>query len=445
MEIIINILILGLGITGQAVIKFYNKFYPEYNLWIYDSRDLSCSNSLPKYQFNKDIFIDKIIISAGIYQDDKKINQVISDVNNINDNVVIESELDVFFCHVKKPVIAITGTNGKSSVCRLLYELLTCAGHKVLLGGNYGPAALSLLCSANNLDQIDQTIDYYVLEVSSFQLAKSINFRSYIGCVLNITPDHLDYHRDMLSYIQAKSKILLNTNYAIAPDLAIDNHYKILDQRNNNLNYLNSIKSRQDFSANINLIKLIAEILHIPDNVFNKIINNIDNYNLPHRFEIINSGKITWVNDSKATNISSTKVALVKAASLANNKIILILGGKTKGQDFKLLYDFIIQHETPIRAVCLIGEDGLIKDNLFKLFSGLFTDKFSDNSDNSDNRVIRLSNMLDTVLLCSSMAMAGDVVLLSPSCSSLDQYKDFAQRGDEFKRIISGLCQKILA
>ena len=260
-------LIIGLGNTGQALVNFFQNNYPDQNLLIYDSREKSALTSLDisslnthnlntpnltpnnltpnnltpnnltsnnlksnlryfngqhglalicefindnKNNLNKNTqnIITQIILSPGISNSDKSINQLINlykkHSTNLNIPIKISSEIDIFLKHTNTPIIAITGTNGKSSVCKWMCDLLNICGKKVLLGGNYGPPAISLLNNKN------LNLDYIILELSSFQLQQTQNFKAHIGCILNLTPDHLDMHKSFAQYRQAKLKIWQN-------------------------------------------------------------------------------------------------------------------------------------------------------------------------------------------------------------------------------------------
>ena len=408
-----NILILGSGLTGKAVADFYKKFYPDYKIIIYDSRDinnniLSGQDGYEKLKnLSDDILtnINQIILSPGIHPKNILINKLISFLKAKNSKIKIRSELDLFISHAKAPIIAITGTNGKSTVCKLVHDMLISCNKKSLLGGNFGPPAISLL----NYDI--PTPDYYVIEISSFQLSQTPNFKAYIGCILNISQDHLDYHENYSEYKKSKLRILQNADYIITPDQII------LDKLNpdKNINNLNNIAA----------IK-IAKILGLNKKNY---INSIQNHkNLPHRYQIINNkNNIYWINDSKATNIGATQYALEKAKtscqSQIKSQILLMLGGDPKAQDFSILINFIENNKIPIKAICLIGSP-----------------KNQDYLKNIINKKINTynsENILTACKICKKIAKKNDIILLSPACSSLDEYKSYEIRGDIFIKSVS--------
>lgn len=412
-----NILILGAGLTGKAVADFYQKFYPDNQIIIYDSRDINNNNNYYKNinissgqegykklkNLNDDILknINQIILSPGIHPKNILINNLINFLKTKNPKINIRSELDLFISHAKAPIIAITGTNGKSTVCKLVHDMLISCNKKSLLGGNFGPPAISLL-------NYDIPIpDYYVIEISSFQLSQTPNFKAYIGCILNISQDHLDYHENYNEYKKSKLRIFQNADYIITPDKI--NPDKInLDKNIYNLNNIAAIK--------------IAEILGLNKKTY---LNSIQNHkNLPHRYQIINNkNNIYWINDSKATNIGATQYALEKAKISCQNQIILILGGDPKAQDFSILINFIENNKIPIKAICLIGSQ-----------------KNQDYLDNIINKKINTynsKNLLTACKICKKVAKKNDLILLSPACSSLDEYKSYAKRGDYFIKSVA--------
>jgi UDP-N-acetylmuramoylalanine--D-glutamate ligase len=483
-------LIMGAGQTGHALVKFFQLTQPKANLIIYDSRENFNNALLPKkltsYTGSKGleklehliynpnltnnknlilteaIHINRIILSPGIHPQDKNINNLIKLCKDKEPKLIIRSEIDIFLEHANAPVIAITGTNGKSSVCRFLTLLLEKFGKKVYLGGNYGPSAISLLKKTkpnpnknsspdtSNLTKPYKIPNYYIIELSSFQLGQTSNFRSYISCLLNISPDHLDIHQNLNNYINAKYKIFNNCNQAIIPDPKDPSNYINIDLSAHTKSKINSNQhlelndplfdlriiynsnSNLDINpeiANLNAILKIAESLNLNLDISKKYLSETIKSGLAHRFEIIsqnnlrqNLKRITWINDSKATNIGATQAALTKAKRLCetqnHNKIILIIGGDPKNQDLNLLQQFILTKNINIRALCIIGKSK-------KVFADLFSDHFP---------VYLNENILSVCKTCKAISKANDIVLLSPACSSLDEFENYQQRGNIFKK-----------
>ena len=410
-------LILGSGETSKAVSEFYKTYYPKQKLIIFDSRT---NNSNINFIENNKTNINKIILSPGINPNNQIINNLINNIKNNNPKVDILSEMELFLQHAKAPVIAITGTNGKSSVCKLIYNMLINCNKKALLGGNFGPPAISLLTKKNSDYYIpDYYIpDFYIIEVSSFQLYQTPNFRSYISCLLNITPDHLDYHNNLIDYINCKLRIINNCKYAITPDLDINNKYNI---NNNNFHTIKNLpKSTQDQDANIIAALKIAKLLDLPEDICQKTIDTTQN--LPHRYQVIKKDNLIYINDSKATNIGSVisaiKITQNNYQNNSKNKIILILGGEHKNQDFNILKDFLINNKIKIKAICLIGNKQN-QDYLNKIF-------------NKNFKIFLSDNLINACKISKKLANNGDIILLSPACSSLDEYKNYAHRGDLF-------------
>lgn len=405
-------LIIGSGKTSQAVCEFYKKKYPEDKILTFDSRyDESYKNE------NIYAKINNIILSPGINPKNKIINQLIKKIQILNSNVNIISEIELFLQNknTKAKVIAITGTNGKSTVCKLIYNMILDNGKKALLGGNYGPPAISLLSLPEP--------DYYIIEVSSFQLLQTPKFKCYIGCVLNITPDHLDYHHDLIDYINCKKRIIKNCDYSLTPDLKIDNQYNINDNDFFKLNNLPVTKQNQ--KANILAALKIAEILGLKEKINQKTIDKFEC--LPHRYQRINYNNLIWINDSKATNIGATKAALEITIDIIKNKIIknklfLVLGGETKGQDFNILEKYLSNLKynihANINAIFILGS----KENqnfLNKIFC-------------KNHKTYLPKNMKNLCEIVYQISHNEDIILFSPGCSSLDQYISYEQRGNDF-------------
>ncbi|MCK4338981.1 MAG: UDP-N-acetylmuramoyl-L-alanine--D-glutamate ligase [Candidatus Cloacimonetes bacterium] len=382
---------------------------------------------------------DLIIISPGI-----PINIPILE-KAFNKGIPVWSELELGFQIVKNfktKIIAITGSNGKSTTATLIYHILIKAGGKAILAGNIGQAFTSF--------PIEKDLyDFIVLEVSSFQLDKIFEFKPDIGIILNITPDHLNRYENFDNYIKSKSKILLNQT---ENELAILNYddsicrniatgfdvkrefYSVKKLINPNI-FVNEDQLIFHFPEHSHIQIGFQDLpiigLHNVSNISasaiacyhcglnsNEISNGILSFSgLEHRLEPITIIKdINFINDSKATNSASVKTALQSFDAPIN----LIMGGSNKNEDFSNLKPFIKKN---VRNLILFGET---KDILYKTFSNVINTYIVDNLKNATERAL-------------AVAYKGDYILLSPGCASYDMFKNFEDRGRKFKEIVLDL------
>lgn len=372
---------------------------------------------------------DLIVISPGLSLKTPEIQRA------INAGVEVVGDIELFCRAVNKPIVAITGSNGKSTVTTLVYEMAKATGIKVGIGGNIGVPALSLLPQNNDL---------YVLELSSFQLETTKSLCAAAATVLNVTEDHMNRYVDLEDYRQAKLKIYQNAKVAIinADDKLTDdvslsaNHqlikrsfavcnadYHLLDKNNRTFlayqgeeiiacdelrltgrhNYLNALAALA-----------LADAVAIPREGALQALRQFAG--LEHRFQTVHEENgVRWVNDSKATNVGSTQAAL--NGLTVTGKLHLLLGGDGKGADFSELAPLLAQDF--IYCYCF-GQD---KQQLAKLSS----------------QSQCFDTMAQAVEVIRSRLQNGDMVLLSPACASLDQFTSFEARGEEFVRLAKGI------
>ena len=320
-------------------------------------------------------------------------------------------------------MIAVTGTNGKSTLVMMIKHLLHGAGKRVLAGGNLGPAALDLLA--------ESTPDFYLLELSSFQLEWLQNPELLVAVITNITADHLDHYDSFADYREAKARILeaadrvvLNLDDAdsrqLAMALPVDTQINWFGNAETSaataLVPLTSIAPVAGLLGEHNRINAQAAVTVITGlGLANQLPADpwIGFHGLPHRLELITTiNKVRWVNDSKATNVGATLAAADGLAQSASSRLVLVVGGEGKGQDFRAL-----QRLSPrLRALVVTGRDGV---RIGKLFDGL-------------TRVLHGATMGEIVAVAAMAARSGDTVLFSPACASQDQYRDYQQRGEQF-------------
>jgi len=356
----------------------------------------------------------------------------------IDHDIPVISEIEFAACYSHASIVAITGSNGKTTTTHLTYHIFKKAGFDVAMAGNMG------ISFARKLLKRDYKI--FILELSSFQLDGIKSFKPDVAVLLNITPDHLDrYQNDMIAYTESKFRIALNQNQK---DFFI---YSADDQQT--IDYLNThkLKARcMAFSMNKNkqadawldheniFIQFNKNIFKMPlkeltlqgkHNVYNTMAAGIvsriyeirkdivresmqDFKGLPHRLESVATiGNVRFINDSKATNVNSTWYALESADA----PVVWIAGGINKGNDYESLKTLVSQKVKAI--VCL----GLDNRHLHEAFS---------------NRVDLLMNtqsMSEAVRMAFDLAERGDIVLLSPACASFDLFENYEDRGDQFK------------
>jgi UDP-N-acetylmuramoylalanine--D-glutamate ligase len=347
---------------------------------------------------------------------------------------------------LRGPIVAITGSNGKTTTTTLTGEIMTTGGFSALVGGNIGTPAIALAERATPESVI-------VLEVSSFQLETIHSFRPKVAVILNVTPDHLDRHRTFEAYVDAKARILENQQSA---DLAVLNaadptcvamaartkaqvfwfsRQKEVQQGawvlDGNILFRDGAQQRQ--------IMLVSEIplkgAHNLENVLaavcagalmgcaaEKIRQAVREFKaVEHRLEYVATIRgVDYYNDSKATNVD----AAIKALESFPANIHLILGGKDKGSDYTLLNDLLRQR---VKRVYTIGAAAAKIESQIK---GV--------------EVVHADTLENALRKANAVAEPGDVVLLAPACASFDQFKNYEQRGQVFKEIVRALSAEVV-
>ena len=375
-----------------------------------------------------------MVVSPGIHQD----SEVITKAKKKNISVISEIELAYWFSSI--PIIAITGSNGKTTTTTILAEICRKGGFKTFESGNIGtPFSTIVLDNLNNY--LKNAI--HILEVSSFQMEQIQHFKPEVAIILNLSEDHLDRYGTMESYINAKLNIVKNSN----DHLVYNQDDKLLRKTINTEATLVpfSIKDQKDLYFNLNETKIynkIGETFFFLDEMKIKGIHNIANFlaaataakiikvddyaikevmktfaGVPHRLEKVRTeGEVTFYNDSKATNLESVKVAIESFES----PIILIIGGRNKGGSFKELKPLFLNR---VKLVIAIGE---ASDEIEKDFY-------------KSPPVKKVVSMASAVLLAYKNSIKGDIVLLSPGCTSFDMFDNFEDRGNIFKKEVMRL------
>ncbi len=433
--------IIGLGITGFSCVRH---LYGRDDLVVVDTRDEPPFVDEVRAQFPAaDLYlgvrdyafdnVDRAIVSPGI-----ALHSCL--VEAAHGKVDLLSDIDLFCDATTQPVIAITGTNGKSTVTSLVGHLCNYVGRTTAVGGNLGEAALDLL---------DEQVAGYVIELSSFQLERLAPHDFCAAAILNLSEDHLDRHGDMVTYAQTKQRIYRRCDLAVAyrgdartsPFTEVDRLVTFgIDEPAQDQWGVRTSSGTRYLACGEELVVDCAELplagRHNELNVLaafallmNSGISNgelaagVKSFSgLPHRCErITEAAGVVYINDSKATNVGATLAALEGFADPDARHLILIAGGDGKGMDFAPLREPVRRY---VKAVVLLGRDA---------------EKIADALDDS-TVVHHVADMSQAVALAAEIASAGDLVLLSPACASLDMYDNFTVRGAEFSRHAKGLA-----
>jgi len=376
-----------------------------------------------------------LVLSPGIALKDPAIaKQVARGISVIGD-------IELFAREVKAPVIAITGTNAKSTVTTLVGKMAEAANLKVKVGGNLGLPALDLLKG--------ETPDLYVVELSSFQLETTYSLAARVATVLNITPDHMDRYETLNDYKAAKLRIYQGCDVAVCnrDDQATDcgDHFKssklqfTLQQPGknefgilsvNNENYLAFEKQAllpvrelplpgRHSQANALAALALGYGFGIPMDAMKKAL--VEFKGLAHRCQLVRERNgVRWYNDSKGTNVGATLAAIEGMGPEIPGKLILIAGGVGKNADFSPLIPIISQY---VGTVVLIGEAAPLLEKILK----------------DHVAIIQATTMVEAIQAADRVAKVGDSVLLSPACASLDMFKNFEHRGNVFTEVVQEL------
>jgi len=380
---------------------------------------------------------DLIVVSPGVPVDAEPLVQA----RALGQPVIGEIELASQF--LPGPIVAITGSNGKTTTTTLVGEIIAGSGFKTLVGGNIGTAAISLAEQAT-ADTI------VVLEVSSFQLETIRTFQPKVAVVLNVTPDHLDRHRTFAAYVDAKARIfenqqgddfaVLNADDPTCVDLAKRTRAQVFwFSRELDVESGAFVRDGQALFRGNGLVQTVLAVSEIPlkgwhnlENVLaavcagalmgcapEKIREAIINFKaVEHRLEYVATiGGVEYYNDSKATNVDAT----IKALESFSGNIHLILGGKDKGSDYTVLDDLLRER---VKSVYTIGAAAEKIQSHIK----------------GTTQIVSSSTIEAAVKQASATAQPGDVVLLAPACASFDQFQNYEHRGRVFKELVGQLA-----
>lgn len=443
-----RILVVGLGKTGLSVLRYLDK--QDVELAVTDTR--AQPSGLADFEayasrvaafldgFDSQAFAsaDEIIVSPGVSLSEPLLVQA------RQNGIPIYGDIELFLRAAPAPVIAITGSNGKSTVTSMLAVMGRQAGRQILAGGNLGTPALDLL--------LEPVPDFYVLELSSFQLESTTSLNACAATVLNISADHMDRYQGLDDYAAIKARIyqgdgalIINDDdkrvFAMAADKQMGReqlHFTLATPSNETTFGLLS-KAGEDWLAQGQRALMPVSKLRVRGrhNVANALaalalgsaagfpmqdmLQALRDFpGLPHRSQYVATiNQVDWYNDSKGTNPGATQAAIEGMPG----QVVLIAGGEGKGADFSGLCPVV---DNKVRAAVLIGRDASV---LAEAFQG-------------GCEIVYADSMQQAVVKASEQAEAGDVVLLSPACASFDMYRDYQQRGDDFVSCVRALQQE---
>ena len=435
----------GLGISGVAAVNFLHE--QGYRVAVTDSRanppghdQISTEVQSSFGALDQELLLaaEEIIISPGL---DPKLPEIQAAIAK---GIPVVSEIQILRRATDKPIVAITGSNAKSTVTTLFGLMAADAGKKVAVGGNLGRPALDL---------IKDDPELYVLELSSFQLETTSNLNAEVAVVLNMSEDHLDRHGDMMGYHTAKHRVFQGVKKVVhnrddsltrplvpdstpmqsfglnAPDL---NQYGVLREDDGTMWLARGrerlIQSSELYIQGMHNIANALACLALGEAIGlarESMLATLKTFKgLEHRCEFVKEVHgVRYYNDSKGTNIGATLAALDglgAAIQAKGGKVAIILGGQGKGQDFTALREALTQYA---KVAVLIGEDRTMIENAIQGTTAL----------------LHAQTLEQAVHLCQQHTQANDVVLLSPACASFDMFKGYSQRGQQFVACVNAL------
>jgi len=435
-------IVLGLGLTGLSVVRYLvsqGRF-----ISVIDTRDHPPGADILKAEFPQVILYtggyhpeilasaSRIIISPGLAKDHP-------DLLALKNNIAIVGDIELFAHAVQAPVVAITGSNGKSTVTSLITYMAELSNINVAAGANLGEPALSLLKKEPEL---------YCLELSSFQLETTASLHTKVAAILNVTEDHMDRYPDLNAYRQAKLRIYQHCDLAVfnrddlktqpppsLPSISFGldqpqpGHWGLVEKGNQGylaygqecwLPISDMLLKGSHHVANALAALAIGQALGLAPDAMLAALKTFAG--LPHRCEWVGERDgVIWINDSKGTNVGATVAALNGLADTILGRWILIAGGEGKNADFSPLLQPVSQH---CKAVVLLGKAAEELNHLFYPHVPCF----------------RVATLKEAVHQAQLLARVHDGVLLSPACASFDMYRNYEERGEDFRQIVSEIA-----
>lgn len=444
-----KLVVLGAGESGVGAAILAKK--NGYGVFISDSGRISqeYKKSLldAAIDFEENGHTESSILEADVVVKSPGIPQTACIIKKIRErSIKIISEIEFAAQYTSAKLICITGSNGKSTTATLTWFILDKAGLNVGLAGNIGKSFA--------LQVANEQYDYYVLEISSFMLDDMSMLKANIAVLLNITPDHLDrYDYKMENYVESKFKILQNQDekdffiyneddeeikkglekYTSKAKYLPFSQKKLIEEGaflDESKNIVVQVANQSPFIMSINELALqgkhnvynnmasgiVAKVLELRNESIRESMGEYQN--IEHRLEYVTHiGGINFINDSKATNVNSVWYAL---ESMPAN-VVLIMGGVDKGNDYNILKDLI---KSKVGAIVCIGKDN---------------ERIHDAFENETEVIVNAKSMKEAVNLAYNLAKKGETVLLSPACASFDLFKNYEDRGDQFKAAVREL------
>ncbi len=385
---------------------------------------------------------DYIVVSPGV----PYTSELLTKARELGTPVMSDMELAGRF--IEEPIIAVAGTNGKSTTTELIGEILKASGNKVFVGGNIGTPVLEYLSNYKDFGGTDERADYVVLEVSSFHLENVSAFNPFIGLLLNISEDHLDRYSSFEEYRDTKLRLFSNQSaddYAVinVGDDVVRGALKGMGLKSNLIAFTTTEELGEGIYLTADEVRLLGgnfeESFEIKDFKLNSLpeIENImaaigvakicgapnkaisttlkDFARLPHRMEPLGEiDGVNYINDSKGTNIG----ALTKTLAGMDGGVILIAGGVDKGGDYGELKEIVGEK---VKKLILIGE---AKEKIDAALGEVVG-------------TVKVADLEEAVSEAVKVGVSGDTVLLSPACSSFDMFSSYADRGNAFKRLVA--------
>ena len=427
-------LILGFGATGASFLRYTRQ--NNIPVTILDTRDSppgltefeDLNEEIHLGDFDLSTFpnIDKILVSPGV---DYKAPILVEAKNK---GIKIQTDIELFVEDSSSLKFLVTGTNGKTSVVSMTKHVLSklFPKNKIIYCGNIGNPALDFINERNDLS---------IVEVSSFHLEHSANIRGDLGVLLNIDQDHLDIHLNEEAYRRSKEKVLCNCSIGLS---GVDEFLTKELSKKENIYFLKNLDrfeeqissflecgwplhEKDNIKAVLGIVlayasiknkKNYSDLINKDSDLVNRALNALLSFNrLSHRFERLGIKRgVTYINDSKSTNISSLLTAINSCHHLYGAKrTILICGGEVKGQDFSNI-DY--SKSFPIKQAIVFGRDKKILEKALKKLG----------------KSVLAEDLRDSINISQSIAKKGDVILLSPGCSSLDMFSNYEDRGRKF-------------
>jgi UDP-N-acetylmuramoylalanine--D-glutamate ligase len=428
-----RIAVVGLGLSGMATVRFLLSLGVKPVLM--DSRSKPAGIEqiasekvdgiyLGELDANRLAKMDMIVLSPGLSPTHPAIRFAVAQ------GVELVGDVELFARLNQKPVVAITGSNGKSTVTMLVEAMLKCSGINALAAGNIGLPVLDALAQNDT--------DVYVLELSSFQLDTTSSLHSVASTILNVSADHLDRYQNMTAYAASKQRVYQHTQLAVfnlddsatTPEQAnkmlgisaADPHYGVAVQQGQRWLMVDGaallpVADMTLFGAHNEFNALVACSLALAAGASRAgLVQALTQFvSLAHRCTLVaDKHQVRWINDSKATNIGATLAAIAGLRPGVSGKLILIAGGDAKGADVTELQPVLARD---VQQLITLGQDGAAIAAL---------------KDNS----IQVKTLQEAVKVAAKLATAGDMVLLSPACASLDMFKNYAERGDVFSNAV---------